>query len=242
MAFVVAGSASASSAQASSVGTATSSTLRCRASASTSGTMGRAPSAPVPTMRRRHVHGMGSSRLSGVWPYLSRSGLEAFLSRLATRPRSMTTSRSIPPAVDVQDPEGDELRLHGRLLTTRVVATVSPVHRGRSPARPRCGWPVPRHGSGRRRTGRAARSAGRPRHRRRGSCSRSTWEAAFTTSGRLLERQNLAPEVLPGPRHQRARAPHRDSSPGSPGVAAPAPRRGSCAPSRSSADGRAPRR
>src|SRR5438876_4333323 len=77
-----------------SVGTATSSTPRRRASRSTSGITGSEPSAPVPTTRVAHFQGMFSSVDSGVCPYRSRNGFEAFFFRLLTVPRSSTMSFS----------------------------------------------------------------------------------------------------------------------------------------------------
>jgi len=50
-------------------GTAISSTPRRRDSATTSGSMGSAPSAPVPTIRRLPPHGISSAAVSGVWPH-----------------------------------------------------------------------------------------------------------------------------------------------------------------------------
>ena len=66
-----------SSPMACSVGTMNNSTLRRLASSCTSFITGKAP-LPVPTIRRRHFHGIPSSSESGVCPKASRNFLEAF--------------------------------------------------------------------------------------------------------------------------------------------------------------------
>src|SRR6516165_990010 len=67
--------------------------LRRLASRFTSCITGSAP-VPVPTTRRRHCHGIFSSRESGVCPNSASNFLEGFFLRLRTHPRSITTSCS----------------------------------------------------------------------------------------------------------------------------------------------------
>src|SRR5207247_1583425 len=83
IAFVSFGSAS-NARIASGVGTVINSTARRAASCFTSSITGRAPSAPVPTTRRRQSQGMFSSMDTGVWPKASRKGLDDFFLRLRT--------------------------------------------------------------------------------------------------------------------------------------------------------------
>src|SRR2546430_6936553 len=86
-----------------SVGTATSSTPRRRASRPTSGITGSEPPAPVPTTSVAHFQGMFSSVDSGVCPYRSRNGFEAFFFRFLTFPRSSTTSFSyVVPSIRME--------------------------------------------------------------------------------------------------------------------------------------------
>jgi hypothetical protein len=68
------------------VGTVSKSTWRRAASCLTSSITGRAPSAPVPTTRRRQSQGMFSSIDTGVWPKVSRKGFYDFFLRFRTRP------------------------------------------------------------------------------------------------------------------------------------------------------------
>ena len=68
----------------------------------TSSITGGAPSAPVPTTRRRQSQGMFSSIDNGVWPKASRKGFDRFLLRSGTRPPAITTSMPVDHAVDAE--------------------------------------------------------------------------------------------------------------------------------------------
>ncbi len=111
---------------ASSVGTATSSTPRLRASATTSGSIGRAPSAPVPMIRSA----------AGPWDRLEQAERRVAVAvaqgprrLLVALPHASPLDHHVPIealAVDLQEPEPEQVRLHGRSLPAGGRGTLAP--------------------------------------------------------------------------------------------------------------------